>query len=506
MVCTANKVIAYNNNNGSQCILIGVYKTRQTRIMSPIYTNSYSGNTCWDYIVRSPYRCPTKFHIEFLDFFLPPSMDCDKDYLAIDSEDKLCGQVVGVRKYQTSDGVLRLRFVTNNSSCSEDKVFKLLITRLACETEDFINPFASETNTESALVTEPTLYLQPPFRERQEVFCPQDLYLPAKLSPETFDPTDGKAIFEPLSSSDANNACCVNPFHQRNFYLTSPGFPRSMFSTPGVALPRDCEYHFVKFAPNVCRLRLNLKFFNFGQGVVVNDVAVRKTCSDDFIEIDNQRFCGCLTGLTYESDWFSTAHKTLRMRMGCGSSLIGGFLIEVIQENCFENRVPNGFSNGVYDFNNNHPQSYPQLPFKPHREQPIIFDNPYPPSATFPSINRNAAQQYSSSNFKYYENCTKYICKDIIWPFTVTEGYSVAVSSVSGAPAVSVLISEPLYQMTQHIYTDMRTLPTYMPEEDFLFATNRKDNFISVNRSFVAPYAEQKDNDRTREDTYLKEE
>lgn len=417
LIYFGSKVIAYNN--GSQCILVGVYKTRQTRIMSPIYTNSYSGNTCWDYIVRSPYRCPTKFHIEFLDFFLPPSMDCDKDYLAIDSEDKLCGQVVGVRKYQTSDGILRLRFVTNNSSCSEEKAFKLLITRLACE--DIINPFESETNTESVLVTGPTLYLQPPSIERQEVFRPQGLYLPSKLPPKALDSTDAKAIFGPLSSSDVHNACCVNPFHQRNFYLTSPGFPRSMFSTPGVALPADCEYHFVKFAPNVCRLRLNLKFFNFGQYVDVNDLVVRKVCTDDFIEIDNQRFCGCLTGLTYESDWFSTAHKTLRMRMGCGSSLIGGFLIEVIQEDCFENRVPNGFSNGFYDLNNNHPQSYPQLPSKRHREQPIIFNNPYPPSATFPSINRNAVQQYSSSNFKYYENCIFNINQllklslDILW-------------------------------------------------------------------------------------------
>uniref|UniRef100_A0A1A9W1U9 CUB domain-containing protein n=1 Tax=Glossina brevipalpis TaxID=37001 RepID=A0A1A9W1U9_9MUSC len=386
------KIIA--SNNEPQCILTGIYKIRQTLLMSPNYTNSYFANTCWDYIIRSPYRCPTKFHIEFLDFFLPPSTDCVNNYLAIGLEDKLCGQIVGIKKYQTSDGILRLRLVINNSSYSEDKSFKLLITRLACEREDLFSESEIETNTETGLITALPEYLQPPSIEKEDKFCQQGL--PSHVPAPAFASTIGEQLLiEPLRSSDDNNACCVNPFHQRNFYLTNPGFPRSMFSAFTATLQRDCEYRFIKFSPNVCRLRLNLKIFNFGQYADVNE-----PCGDDFIEIDNQRFCGCLTGWSYSFDWFAPAYKVMRMRLGYGSSLIGGFLIEVIQEDCFENRFLR--SDFLKDFYNH--QLFLQLPLRTYPEQPGRFNIPHPPSADFSSINKAAARR-PFSNIKFNEYC-----------------------------------------------------------------------------------------------------
>ncbi|XP_075150037.1 uncharacterized protein LOC142224133 [Haematobia irritans] len=437
-----------------KCALTGVYKTRQTILESPNYPDDYPSGTCWDYVIRSPYRCPTKFHIQFLDFYLEASKDCKNDYLAVgldnvdDDMDTLCGQVVGIKKYHTPDGVLRLRFYADDSPWSTGKGFKLLVTRLACEKEEIIQRELDDNEDDgddTVTVNAPTGHLRPPqtpimdlFRnftgsEQHQVYplppvfslnYPTTIptppyptvggyYLPTvpviQQQPSYFTNTQntlekpcttnsqstqqqvqqqqqpaqilypsqpsytiggvgGGNNYLPISRDQYVGAwpastylraldgsgratldeCCTSAFQQKRFYLSSPGFPRTIFSNLLPVNRRDCEFRIQKHSANVCRLRVEFKFFDFGQNYLGTTGSVEgnlglpaigstsHTCTDDYIEIDNQRFCGCQSDNVYTGFWNYQGHKKIRMRMGYSGIPSGGFLLELIQEECSE--------------------------------------------------------------------------------------------------------------------------------------------------------------------------
>uniref|UniRef100_A0A1I8P2I7 CUB domain-containing protein n=1 Tax=Stomoxys calcitrans TaxID=35570 RepID=A0A1I8P2I7_STOCA len=428
-----------------KCALTGVYKTRQTILESPNYPDNYPAGTCWDYVIRSPFRCPTKFHVQFLDFYLEASKDCQNDYLAVglenvdDDMDTLCGQVVGIKKYHTPDGILRLRFYADESPWSTGKGFKLLITRLACEKEEVQRQLDdNEDDDDTVTVTAPINHLRPPqtqimdlFRnftgqEQHQVYPLPPVfainyatplpsppypaiggyYLPSapavqqqnylantqntlekpcttnneqkqlqqqqQQQPQLLYPTQPSYVvgssnnYLPISRDqyvgswptssylraiDGNgralDECCTSAFQQKRFYLSSPGFPRTIFSNLLPVNRRDCEFRIQKHSGNVCRLRVEFKFFDFGQsyhgtGSVEGNIGLpaiassRNTCTDDYIEIDNQRFCGCHSDNVYTGFWNYQGHKKIRMRMGYSGIPSSGFLLELIQEECSE--------------------------------------------------------------------------------------------------------------------------------------------------------------------------
>ncbi|XP_053959268.1 uncharacterized protein LOC128863889 [Anastrepha ludens] len=488
-----------------QCGLSGVYKTRQSVVESPNYPNNYPTNTCWDYVIRSPYRCPTKFHIQFLDFHLESSENCTNDYLAIglendgDDMDLLCGQVIGIKKYHTPDGILRLRFLSDDSPWSTARGFKLLITRLACEREDYLREMLDGNDEDTEELSAPSLEFKPPQATLPQLFrnwtqveqhlpyptqplfgwnlpehlplpppppVPGSLYAPLpsnqplsqnignnkpciqdqvlvkppylqylrypalgyrsnesqkpvsadqyvgvwpsgaqsgqqarvpdqalKTEPllkavnevqprqqflgtqfsdgsqftggPTLSPQYGGVPFvgsqfgvatapiAPLSGTQATGAitaappqqCCTSSFHQKRFYLSSPGFPRTAFTSLLPTQQRDCQFGLEKHADNICRLRVEFKFFDFGQsyagtGDVHGNVNIaisttKDVCTEDFIEISGERFCGCRTGYIYTSPW-GLGTKQIRMRMGYSGIPSSGFLLEIYQEECQE--------------------------------------------------------------------------------------------------------------------------------------------------------------------------
>ncbi|GBO99263.1 hypothetical protein EVAR_71908_1 [Eumeta japonica] len=78
-----------------------------------------------------------------------------------------------------------------------------------------------------------------------------------------------------------------------------------------------------------------MKYFDFGQnyhgtGSVSGNIgrpAIQSThdvCQEDFIEFDNQRFCGCRSGSTFTASWPTADDKKLRMRMGYSGVPSGG--------------------------------------------------------------------------------------------------------------------------------------------------------------------------------------
>ncbi|XP_055375910.1 uncharacterized protein LOC129608441 [Condylostylus longicornis] len=128
--------------------------------------------------------------------------------------------------------------------------------------------------------------------------------------------------------------CCANIFTQQRFYLSSPGFPYSSnYFT-------DCLYYIRKNSQNICRLRINLKFFVLGNTATynyyrqLNNIAP-EICLDDFIEIDGQRICGCKTGIEYISEW-GLEDKIIRLKLfgKANNSQKNGFILDILQEEC----------------------------------------------------------------------------------------------------------------------------------------------------------------------------
>ncbi|XP_017029408.1 uncharacterized protein [Drosophila kikkawai] len=501
----------------AQCGLHGVYRQRQSLIDSPNYPDNYPVNTCWDYVVRSPYRCPTKFHIQFLDFKLELSENCSRDYLAIgldndgDDMDVLCGQVLGIKKYHTPDGVLRLRFLSDDSPWTTNGGFRLLITRLACEREDLVARGLGDDDDEDVVdgdtvqvnaksppkkhhhllhpqqqqqqqqqleqippqqslnftqqTTNPSGFpfglpqrlgypagyyppqqtppcapsqqqlqfqeqqrflqqqqqqllqqqlfqqqqLQRPQQQQQllqqqllnpqQVLSPQQLQIPNQniqnpqqelpLISDQYQTTSFQPHAVTLKDYDSQSLqqfggqldlCCASSFNQNHFYLSSPGFPRTVFNYLLPNQQRDCVFYIEKSSPNVCRLRIQFKFFDFGQnagGAGFGGVsgggfgggisgfnggfAGQQACNGDFLEVDGQRYCGCRSGFVHKSHW-AQGRKALRMRIGQSSSTTSnGFLLEIYQDQdsdgCRQDAIP-GFGLGLQQPS----QPQPQLP------------------------------------------------------------------------------------------------------------------------------------------------
>jgi hypothetical protein len=109
----------------------GMFKNLQNLIQSPGHPNEpYPSNTFCEYTLRSPYVCNNDFHVQFLEFSLEPSKNCVKDYLKIGDDETLCGSVIGIKKYPSQNGVLRIRFKSDEKN--NENGFKLLVTRLPC--------------------------------------------------------------------------------------------------------------------------------------------------------------------------------------------------------------------------------------------------------------------------------------------------------------------------------------------------------------------------------------
>lgn len=110
----------------------GIFKNNQHLIQSPGYPNNYGHNLECEYTLMAPFVCRNHFHVQFIDFDVEPSRNCSKDYVRVGEEDVLCGQVIGIKKYETEAGVLKIKLVTDG--WMSGKGFQLLVTRLPCVT------------------------------------------------------------------------------------------------------------------------------------------------------------------------------------------------------------------------------------------------------------------------------------------------------------------------------------------------------------------------------------
>lgn len=112
----------------------------------------------------------------------------------------------------------------------------------------------------------------------------------------------------------------------RLFFIVSPGFP---FGNANDNV--DCVYVIRPYSPSVCRLRIIFKLFWVGQ------LDSSGGCHGGFLEIDGYSYCDCKIGFTVVSSFDNVEYERLKMLRytqegNLGNS--GGFLLEILQEEC----------------------------------------------------------------------------------------------------------------------------------------------------------------------------
>lgn len=369
-------VPAYQQQSGNQCG--GIFRNLQNLIESPKFISPRPiCNLRCEYQIVSPYICENEFNVQFLDFEIDSSRDCENDRVIVNYDEILCGKIIGSKKFRTSGGVLNVTFSSRLWDLKDGKGFRLLITRLPCVEEskeeqtelDSLEPSGPEGDVNehrcyhvnsSYSVSNPSIgqghpiYGVPPvynrtfIRGRQDIpviplptpppYYPTDPSIYPPVQPPIYPPTQPPIyppypgppigpiqppIYPPILPPQFLPQCCRNNFVQQRFVMFSQGFPAYLVRN------NDCIYVIHRSSPNVCRLRIVFKYF------LLDDPQPGQIgCINNFIEIDGQRICGCKTNFVYETIW-GYEPKVVRLRTLPGSfTNAQGFIFDVIQEPC----------------------------------------------------------------------------------------------------------------------------------------------------------------------------
>ncbi|XP_015591876.1 uncharacterized protein LOC107266171 isoform X2 [Cephus cinctus] len=139
------------NETDKQCG--GSFSGYQYSISSPNYPGNYPAKLDCTYELRGSQfsKCDQEFHLQYLDFNLKPSENCEKDFLKVGDHDVLCGNVVGIRQFKGLNNSLRLVFHSDEERGGRG--FKILVTTLPCSSVK-IDPKRSRSVTESSTTSE----------------------------------------------------------------------------------------------------------------------------------------------------------------------------------------------------------------------------------------------------------------------------------------------------------------------------------------------------------------
>ncbi|XP_039438365.1 uncharacterized protein LOC120419667 [Culex pipiens pallens] len=121
----------------------GVFKRLQNEVQSPDYPEVYGEDLHCEYTFKSPFVCSSRYHFQFVDFELEPSRDCRKDRLVIGDEEVLCGTVIGSKTYNSSNGILTMKFVTDG--WGSGRGFRIVVTRQPCDDNEAVESSTSYT-------------------------------------------------------------------------------------------------------------------------------------------------------------------------------------------------------------------------------------------------------------------------------------------------------------------------------------------------------------------------
>lgn len=350
----------------------GIFRNLQNLVESPKFVSPRPiCNLRCEYQIVSPYICENEFHVQFLDFAIDSSRDCENDRVIINHSEIMCGKIIGVKKFRTEGGVLNITFSSKSWDLKEGRGFRLLVTRLPCiddtneqQTEvDSLEPNAPKAdenehrcfnvNSSYSVDADPivgqgqgrpvygvpnTIY---GVYNRTRVVGRQDIPVLPLPTPPPFGPSTYPPYVPPVQPTfppfippgqppilppQFLPQCCRNNYNQQRFLLISQGFPAYMLQN------NDCIFVIQRSSPNVCRLRIVFKYFLLDDPYQVPQGQFG--CINNFVEVDGQRICGCKTNMVYESQW-GFEPKVIRMRTLPGQfANAQGFILEIIQEAC----------------------------------------------------------------------------------------------------------------------------------------------------------------------------
>lgn len=377
----------------SQCG--GIYRNLQNLIESPKFISPRPiCNLRCEYQIVSPYICENEFHVQFLDFAIDSSRNCENDRIIINHSDVMCGKIIGVKKFRTQSGVLNVTFSSKSWDLKEGKGFRMLITRLPCvenSKEDQSEIDALEPSAPASNESENRCYhvnssysVQNPFYRKNPPIYGVPWNINRTLSgrqdiPVIPLPTPSPPIYPPIQPPfypppvGPDGIPPIYPPVQPPFYpppvgpggippiyppVQPPFYPPPV--GPGGILPPQ-------FLPQCCRNNYNQnRFLLISQGFptyltrnndcifviqrsspnvcrlrivfkyfLLDDVQPGQFgCINNFIEIDGQRICGCKSNFVYETQW-GFEPKLIRMRTVPGQfTNAQGFVLDIIQEAC----------------------------------------------------------------------------------------------------------------------------------------------------------------------------
>lgn len=296
--------------------------------------NANKNNLTCEYFLKGPdnNNCHTEFHFQFLDFDLTESENCSNNYLQVDDNEK--EKLCGL-----ITGVRM--FKTNEKTLklkyfnlqNEKSFFKILITKLPC--------YANEKLDVTLINTQP---------------------------------------------SNLSN-CCASSYNSRRFFLSSPGFPNNQES--------HCSFPIYRANPNICRLRINFKYFWLG--LLTNN----NECNHGYLSMDGKRICGCQTSIdiisNFDSSWGKNPKILEYKNIGYPNLKYSGFVLEIIQDECPTRYSPTLDSNNK-NLNRSKEEKVPQFYYYNDQLNRIQF----PTNNTNITGDNRIERQVSASTFDYY--------------------------------------------------------------------------------------------------------
>ncbi|XP_034950707.1 uncharacterized protein [Chelonus insularis] len=174
----------------------GEYSGYQYSVTSPDYPKNYTEFQDCIYLLRGSHlaSCSQVFHLQFTNFSLRSSPNCEQDYLIIGDSNVLCGEFTGIKTYPSKNNTLALRF--HSGKGGSYKGFKILVTTLPCPVS---------TEAAKSMVNN---------RKQSGIIYPS--HRPDDIFPVDNDHSTVKKEFQSKSNSN-NNQDQLN--HQPNLFL-----------------------------------------------------------------------------------------------------------------------------------------------------------------------------------------------------------------------------------------------------------------------------------------------
>lgn len=273
-------------------------------------------------LFRSPFQCPHAYAVQVIE---DNPQKCHQN---------LQNCLLHQRVYWTRDGVLEV-ILDNRKTFATSTNYLLHVERFECAKS------LKGNGTTRADFTDPHRFQSPgvPYISRLRVIINGDLGLlnmeeemnkqdeetvpenKVNIGNRILPPTDHFPLPPPQFSAGQPYLIPQTP-RTSNVYLISPGFPRNPAGNG------DCAFIIPRVDIYSCRLRINLKFFNLPD-------PDERFCHYHYLQIDNNRICGCKSGLIYLTQW-DYQPKVIRYvnKRAYPSRENVGFLLEVIQEQC----------------------------------------------------------------------------------------------------------------------------------------------------------------------------